>query len=129
MSSIPHLDYGRRLIPNIIDNYAHQEPDKTFALVTRTLAMGDSPQEITFYQFASAINRCALWLEAQCGKGEEFPTIAYLAPSDLRTSILIVAAIKAGFKVELLDAFDLAKSGLTAYRVFSYLHEIVFKHI
>lgn len=38
-------------------------------------------------------------MEAELGRGQSFNTVAYLGPSDLLTSIIIVAAIKTGHKV------------------------------
>ena len=93
---------GQRLIPSIIDEYSEQWPDKLYALLLPFNSEKIVTRAITFAQLGRAINRCALWLESCCGKGVNFETIAYLSRSDLGTSILIVAAIKVGFKVYML---------------------------
>jgi hypothetical protein len=47
---------------------------------------------------ATAINHVTGLLIDNFGKSKEFETIAYIGPGDLRYSIIVVAAIKAGFK-------------------------------
>ena len=87
--------YGHRLIPHIIDEYASNEPQRIYAVLVKSSNIHSAPEEITFGQLANAINACALWLQAHIGRPESVKTIAYLARSDLLTSILILAAIKA----------------------------------
>lgn len=94
--------YKERLIPHIIDDLALHEPGRTYALAAHTLDDGDTPQDITFLHLSNAINKCAFWLKEQCEEiltEDENVTVAYLSRSDLRTCILIVAAIKVGIKV------------------------------
>ena len=100
MTIVQHTaDYGRRLIPNLIDEYARKVPDKTYCFVARSLQVEDGFEAISYSRFANAINRCSFWMEAELGRGQNFDTVAYLGPFDLRTAILIVAAIKTGHKV------------------------------
>ena len=94
--------YGQRLITSLIDEYSRQSPDRIYALLLQIASESIVPQVITFPQLGNAIDQCAFWLESCCGKGVNFETIAYLSRSDLRTSILIVAAVKVGFKVMML---------------------------
>jgi acyl-coenzyme A synthetase/AMP-(fatty) acid ligase len=90
------------LIPHVIDDLALRELGRTYALAAHTLNAGDTPQVITFLHLSHAINKCAFWLKELCGKiltQDKDVTIAYLSRSDLRTCVLIVAAIKVGIKV------------------------------
>ena len=93
-------DAGRRLIPVVIDQIAKSEPDATFVespVSSTTYEAGYRP--ITFRQFANAINGAAWWLEKELGKGQKHETLAYIGPNDLRYIILVVAAVKTGYKV------------------------------
>ena len=92
-------EYGRRLIPSMIDGIALDTPDKHYCYISRTANVEDGFRAITFKEFSNAINACAWWIRAEIGKGIDFDTLAYLGPSDLRNVIIILAAIKTGYKV------------------------------
>ena len=88
--------FGHRLLPVLIDEIAQQEPGRLFCIIhglpggSRSLNMND---------FARAINRASYWLEAHIGRGETFETLAYMGPNDIRYYILMLAAIKVGYKL------------------------------
>ncbi|KAI1815677.1 hypothetical protein GGS20DRAFT_316260 [Poronia punctata] len=101
MTSTGSAEYGKRLIPHIIDDVAHQTPDREILLTPRSGNPKDGWASMTFRHYANAINRCAWDIVDRYGvapKGE-FPTIAYIGPQDARYLILLVACIKAGYKV------------------------------
>lgn len=56
-------------------------------------------RKVTYGEFSSAIDFVARILTKSLGKESCFDTLAYLGPTDLRYSIVVVAAIKAGYKV------------------------------
>ncbi|KAL8783658.1 MAG: hypothetical protein Q9195_009318 [Heterodermia aff. obscurata] len=91
-------DYGRRLIPSLIDELAVCAPQRIYCHVPWTTRIEDGFRAVTYGCLSNAINACAWWIEAEIGKSKDFATIAYLGPSDLRNTIIIVAAIKAGHK-------------------------------
>ena len=91
--------YGHRLLPHIIDSYAANEPQRTYALLMKSPNIHSAPERMTYGQLANAINACALWLQAHIDRQESRVTVAYLARSDLLTSILFIAAIKADLTV------------------------------
>ena len=91
---------GRRLLPVLIDRIAQIDPEKPYISLARTSNPQEGFKDITFGVFARAINRCSWWIEANLGRGLEFPTIfTYLEPQDLRHTILVLAAHKTGYKV------------------------------
>ncbi|KAL8858206.1 MAG: hypothetical protein Q9178_005218 [Gyalolechia marmorata] len=55
------------------------------------------------------MDTCAWWIKDETGTSQGFDTLAYLGPSDLRNTIIIVAAIKTGYKIAGVD-FMLAKA-------------------
>ncbi|KAL8827612.1 MAG: hypothetical protein Q9191_003075, partial [Dirinaria sp. TL-2023a] len=103
MSSIPPPcgPYGQRLLATVIDYYADHEPDRVWVSVPlddADLARGF--KDITYKQFADAIDRAAWWLEQTLGVCSEgtFETFAYSGDKDVRFPILGVAAVKVGRK-------------------------------
>jgi acyl-coenzyme A synthetase/AMP-(fatty) acid ligase len=93
--------YGRRLIPPLIDEIAEHDPDRVFACIPKTTDLKDGFQDVTFADFARAINRAAGWIEKTLGQSHDgkFETLAYMGPFDLRYYVMIVAACKLGYKV------------------------------
>lgn len=91
--------FGRRLIPTLIDENAYCNPDGVYCFIPKGTTVEHGFEPVTYNSFAHAIDRCSHWMEAELGRGQNFNTVAYLGPSDLLTSIIIVAAIKTGHKV------------------------------
>ena len=97
-------EYGRRLIPNIVDERAHHDPER--AVYSIPVSSGDVSRrfedisargavysvpvssedvsrgfkDISARVFANAVNRTAWWLESELGKGSSFQTIGYIGP-------------------------------------------------
>ncbi|KAI3327811.1 acetyl-CoA synthetase-like protein [Xylariaceae sp. AK1471] len=103
--STSSADYGRRLIPHIIDDIASQDPQREILLSPCSSDPKDGWAPTTFGDYANAVNRCACEIVNKYGKAPEgqFPTIAYIGPQDARYLILVVATIKAGYKVLFLS--------------------------
>ncbi|MCJ1313636.1 hypothetical protein MMC25_007315 [Agyrium rufum] len=92
-------DCGQRLLPTYIDELARSDPDRLYVSVPRSTDIKDGFRDVSFQTFANAINRCAWWIEKTLGRSDNFETLAYLGPQDLRYCILVVAAIKTGHKM------------------------------
>ena len=91
-------DYGQRLLPSLIDEIAHQDPERPYVSIPRTTNPQDGYRDISFSSFARSINRCSWWIEEQIGRGWNFETIAYMGPQDLIYAILVLSSIKTGYK-------------------------------
>lgn len=92
--------YGQRLLARVIDDHATKQPDRAWAAVPRSSDLSQGFVDITFKQFANAINRAAFWLEGRLGASDgSFAAFAYAGDKDLRYSIMAVAAVKVGRKV------------------------------
>ncbi|GAW24728.1 hypothetical protein ANO14919_143200 [Xylariales sp. No.14919] len=93
-------DYGSRLLPHVVDNIAQREPERECFSIPRSSDPKDGWKTITFKQYANAINRVAHRIIANCGPppADTIPTIAYVGPNDARYVVLILAAVKAGYK-------------------------------
>ncbi|KAI0809837.1 hypothetical protein GGR55DRAFT_689093 [Xylaria sp. FL0064] len=93
-------EYGRRLLPHVIDDIASKDPHREVFMSPRSNNPQDGWAITTFNAYANAINRCADEIVNKYGASTqgEFPTIAYIGPQDARYLVLVVAAIKAGYK-------------------------------
>lgn len=93
-------NYGKRLLPQIIDSWAKKEPSKLYAVTPRSNEAKDLV-DITYGQFANAINAIAWWLDEKLGPSKDltFPCFAYLGPKDLQYAIIAMSAQKVGRRV------------------------------
>lgn len=98
MASI--TERGKRLLPATLDSISLTEPHRPWISVP--LSDGDLSKgytNITFGQFANAVNHAAAWLKSAIGKVGQFEVFAYEGPPDARLAIITVAAAKIGWKV------------------------------
>lgn len=101
MASSDGQDAGnRRLLPNLVDEIASRKPDLVWAEYPKSLSTyAEGFLAVTYHQFANAVNGTAWWLRHTFGTPNDFPTLAYVGPNDVRYQLLLIGAIKAGFKV------------------------------
>ena len=89
----------KQLLPNIIDGMAKVRPWAVYAETPKSpVTYEDGYRKITYIAFASAINGVAWMLDTELGKGKH-ETLAYIGPNDLAYVIMILGAVKAGYKV------------------------------
>ena len=90
----------RNLLVHIVDDLAYYKPDAIYAeLPLSPTSFGGGFRILTYHHFANAINGIAWWLNRTLGPPQNFETLAYIGPNDTRHSILLLGAVKAGFKV------------------------------
>ena len=90
------MDYGKRLIPVLIDEASRNTPEKVYASIPRSADLSDGFEDITYKRFSNAINRAASWLDSALGGRGSTGVFAYAGSKDLRYMVLTVAAIKTG---------------------------------
>ncbi|KAF0318408.1 Non-canonical non-ribosomal peptide synthetase [Colletotrichum sp. SAR11_59] len=97
--------YGKRLIPQVLDEIAKSDPHAEVLSVPRSSNPKDGWRKITYKQLANAVNRIAHRIIDKRGKPEpgSFPTLTYIGPSDARYMIVMIACIKAGYKALLIS--------------------------
>ncbi|TLD28597.1 hypothetical protein PspLS_03934 [Pyricularia sp. CBS 133598] len=122
MSPALTIPYGKRLIPQVLDDIAKTTPDREMLSVPRSDSPEDGWKKLSYRQVADAVDRVAGYLLeqkedilARCasssssgnsqnnGNGDsrtqdQSPTLAYLGQSDARYVIFAVACVKAGMK-------------------------------
>ncbi|KAI0441964.1 male sterility protein-domain-containing protein [Xylaria telfairii] len=94
-------DYGQRLVPDIIDNVAKNEPLRVFASIPISEDLSDGYIDVTYHAIANAINRASWWLSESLGLANTSEVFSYIGPNDLRYPIFLVAAIKCGYQMML----------------------------
>ncbi|KAH9885951.1 hypothetical protein F4778DRAFT_798746 [Xylariomycetidae sp. FL2044] len=92
--------FGRRLLPHVVDDLARKKPDQECFSIPRTSNPKDGWKSITFKAYARAIDALAHKISEKCGQParDAFPTLAYIGPNDARYVVLFIAAMKAGYK-------------------------------
>ncbi|TDZ49706.1 Non-canonical non-ribosomal peptide synthetase FUB8 [Colletotrichum trifolii] len=96
----PQMAYENRTLPAIIDDRAANEPMRESCSIPRTSNPRDGWRPVTYKEFANAIDYMTHFILRNCGSPgkDSFPTIAYIGPNDIRYCIMMIAAIKAGYK-------------------------------
>ena len=88
------------ILNNIVDYMARKFPQASYAEFPRSTTSYDAGyRKVNYRTFANAINGAAWWLHKIFGPGKDFEALAYIGPNDMRYNILILAAVKAGYKV------------------------------
>ncbi|KAJ5280023.1 hypothetical protein N7478_005395 [Penicillium angulare] len=92
--------HGLRNFVDVIDELALNEPNRTIVSIPRSSNAKDGWKDLGASEYANAINRLAHWIVDQFGRAKEndYPTVAYIGPNDVRYLIVLVATIKAGYK-------------------------------
>ena len=89
------IEYGKRLIPQIIDQAARISASAAWGAMPVSEDLCDGVKDITYSSVASAINQLAWWIESKVGKSEKFETLAYIGPSQLTRCCIALAALMA----------------------------------
>jgi hypothetical protein len=88
------------LLPTLITTLSKESPQTLWAeYPSSPKSYNLSFTQITYAQFANAINNCAHFLAETLGRSDTGEPLAWLAPNDPRCAIANVAAMRAGFKV------------------------------
>ena len=90
----------KTLLLHIIDHLAATKPQALYAEFPRSdLTYNDGFRKVTYGTFANAINGIAWWLQDTLGPGKNFETLAYIGPNNFLYPLLVLGAVKAGYKV------------------------------
>ncbi|KAK1750452.1 hypothetical protein QBC47DRAFT_394082 [Echria macrotheca] len=111
--------YGRRLLVNIVDERAQNEPDREWCWIPRSSDPSDGWKLITYSQAANAINRVAHRLVETSGKpaAGEFPTVAYIGHNDVRYLVFALGANKAGYKALFISTRNTQEGQLNLFEL------------
>ena len=99
--SIHNDRVGNQLLNNVVDNAARTTPGLVYAELPRSCVdLSRGFRQVTYCDFANAINGVAWWLRKNLGPSGTFETLTYIGPNDLRHNLLLLGAVKAGYKVQ-----------------------------
>ena len=94
------LPQRKQLLNHIVDGLAQVRPESTWAKVPKDLDTYDGGyRKISYKMMANAINGLAWWIKNELGESKTFETLAYFGTWDPRYILLLLAAVKAGYKV------------------------------
>ncbi|KAK8080922.1 Non-canonical non-ribosomal peptide synthetase FUB8 [Apiospora hydei] len=86
--------------PHIVDANAVEKPDAEWISIPNSSNPKDGWRVITWKEFGNAVNACCHRIIAKLGEApkNEFPTITYIGANDARYFVLMLAAVKTGYK-------------------------------
>ncbi|KAL8841961.1 MAG: hypothetical protein Q9176_002898 [Flavoplaca citrina] len=91
---------NKQLLNNIVDGTARTRPSAIYAEIPRSTHSYESGyRNVTYRALANAVNGVAWWLQQELGQGQDHQTLAYLGPNDLTYVMMILGAVKAGYKI------------------------------
>ncbi|KAL7920237.1 hypothetical protein ACQKWADRAFT_328838 [Trichoderma austrokoningii] len=97
MGSVATLEETRSII-NIIEDDAASNPNRPFVFVPRSTKPQDGWEPITYRQITNAANHVAhiiAQMVANDPRKDDFPTVGYIGPNDVRYLIVMLACMKA----------------------------------
>lgn len=90
----------KQLLNHMVDRIASARPLALYAECPRSTTGYDAGfYKITYAALANAVNGMAWLLERELGQGKNHETVTYIGPRDFRHNVLVLAAVKAGYKV------------------------------
>lgn len=97
----PDYPFGKpEILNNIVDYRAKRSPRASYAeFPVSATSYEKGYRKITYEDLANAVNGAAWWLEKTLGRSKNFGTLAYVGPNDLMYNVLILGAVKVGYKV------------------------------
>lgn len=91
--------YGRRLLPNVVDELRNSSPSRVYASCPKTADVADGFFDFTVADLGRCVDFMASWIENKFGRSDNFETITYIGLSEIRGPVTFLAAIKAGYKL------------------------------
>ncbi|KAF4627987.1 hypothetical protein G7Y89_g10168 [Cudoniella acicularis] len=94
----------KQLLNNIVDGLARTRPQTLYGEIPVSPITYDAGyRKVTYRALANAINGVAWWLTKKLGRGKNFQSLCYIGWNDVRYVIMVLGAVKAGYKLLLLS--------------------------
>jgi hypothetical protein len=77
------VEYGRRLIPQILINIASAEPDRILYSVATFSEDSQTFRHVTARNFAKAVDKTTWWLHHNVGDFASIRAVGYIGPREL----------------------------------------------
>ena len=119
--------YGRRLLPQVLDEHSRLTPERLYASVPYSADLSQGFRDITCRNMADATNAIAHWLQIKIGRSSCYEVLAYIGIPDLRTAILFLAGVKCGYRVSVAKSTsqNVVLTGRNLQRSYCFLSEIL----
>lgn len=75
-------DYGRRLLPQILDDLASAEPDRILYSISTSSDISQGFQQVSARTFAKAVDKTAWLLRGQIGESPTLQSVGYIGPRE-----------------------------------------------
>ncbi|PSN59018.1 hypothetical protein BS50DRAFT_288659 [Corynespora cassiicola Philippines] len=95
--NIQNKPYGRRLIPQIMDELAAFHPERTVISLSEISDGSLEFRDISARAFAEAVDKMAWWLYEKVGQTSFVQPLGYIGPYDLRHILITYACVKLGY--------------------------------
>lgn len=93
------MDYGKRLLPQVVDHLASTEPTRIYASIPKSpMTLEDGFHDVSVVDLSAMVNRMAWQIEKTIGKGS-LEALAFIGATDIRYAVTLLASIKTGYKV------------------------------
>ncbi|KAL8658299.1 MAG: hypothetical protein Q9226_001115 [Calogaya cf. arnoldii] len=110
------LNSNKQLLNHVVDGMAITRPSAVYAEVPRSFDSYElGYRRVTYRALANAINGIAWWLHHKLGPGQDHQTLAYIGPNDLTYVIMILGAVKAGYKMLLISARNTVQDHISLF--------------
>lgn len=80
MGSLSQPAFGKRLIPQILDDLAASDPERPIYSLARSADISEGLVEITARHFSQAVDKLAWWIVQQIGASKSNETVGYIGP-------------------------------------------------
>ncbi|XP_014558639.1 hypothetical protein COCVIDRAFT_24842 [Bipolaris victoriae FI3] len=97
LNDADEIPYGRRLIPQIMDQLAAVDPERVVFSIANASNESLEFKDISAKAFVEAIDKTAWWLQEQVGQSASVQPIGYIGPHDLRHILITYACVKVGY--------------------------------
>lgn len=90
----------KQLLNHMVDGMARARPHALYGEFPKSATSYDQGfYKITYAALANAINGVAWLLNRELGPGKNHETLTYIGPRDFRHNVMVLGAVKAGYKV------------------------------
>ena len=113
--SNPDVQYGERLLPQIVDEAATNTPDRIVGKIAKCLDITQGFTNITMSALSRAINFAAHWIDEHLGHASPMQTFAYVGVADFRYMVVEIAAIKCGYQALIFSPRNAVSHNLTLF--------------
>lgn len=98
--SLKSADQKSQLLNNIVDGMAHSRPQALYGKCPKSTTSYEAGfYRVTYEALANAVNGLAWLIDRELGPAQNHETLTYIGPRDLRHTVMLLGAVKAGYKV------------------------------